>query len=282
MKCMWKSLLDLLPPRLQAGAQRIGEKHLLELRLRQGQIPQYITPAGPVPGQSPPVRREELEGIVQVASRYSAYAASGLSQGYLTAPGGHRLGLCGTAVLRDGQVTGIREISSLCIRVARDVSGIGMGLAQNLEGSGLILGKPGSGKTTLLRDVIRCIGKTEQIAVVDERGELFPMDGGRSVFEKPGQVDVLTGCPKGQGVEMVLRAMGPGWIAVDEITAAADCLAMEQASYCGVRFLASAHAGSLRELRQRPVYARLLDMGIFENYALLGQQWKYTVGRLTK
>ena len=63
--------------------------------------------------------------------------------------------------------------------------------------------------------------------------------------------------------------MNPQWIAVDEITAPEDVHAMEEASYCGVRFLATAHAFSPDELRRRPLYRRLRELELFQRLLIL-------------
>ena len=176
--------------------------------------------------------------------------------------------------MKDGEITGIREITSLCIRVARDFPGIG-GMAAGLRGSMLILGAPGWGKTTLLRDIARQISGKSTVAVVDERGEIFP-----SGFIRGPRMDVLTGAPKAGGVEMVLRTMGPEWIAVDEITAEEDCRALLQAQGCGVRLLATAHAGSLEEFGIRPVYKALLDNHVFDYLLILRSDKSYRTERI--
>ena len=124
------------------------------------------------------VGTEDLSHIVNTVSRFSAYAAWSVAQGYLTARGGHRVGLCGTAVIRDGKTAGMKELRALCIRIARDFPGLAAGLPDRLgTGSALILGPPGGGKTTLLRDLIRQISdvRREPIAVVDQRGSSFPL-----------------------------------------------------------------------------------------------------------
>lgn len=46
-----------------------------------------------------------------------------IKKGYITVQGGHRVGISGTAVLQQGQIATVREISSLNIRVARQVYG---------------------------------------------------------------------------------------------------------------------------------------------------------------
>lgn len=280
MTCMWKELLWLLPGRLRPEAEKIGQDRLLEIRLRVGSAPQFVCADGICVSHGGAVTAQEVSGCVQLASRYSAYAASTIGQGFLTAPGGHRIGICGQSVQKDGVSAGLKEATSLCIRVARDVLGIGEKLARQLTGSALILGPPGVGKTTLLRDVVRCLSKKEQVSVVDERGEIFPASEGKIQFDTGNGVDVLTSCPKAEGMAMVLRAMSPQWIAVDEITTKADCAAMEICSYCGVKLLATAHVAEVRDLEKREIYAKLLSSGIFETYALLDRDRHYTVGRL--
>lgn len=160
---------------------------------------------------------------------------------------------------------GYSRVTSLNIRIARDFTGISSNLWLRKEGI-LILGPPGSGKTTLLRDLIRQRSQRENISVVDERGEIFPMSAD---FETGINTDVLSGCSKPEGVTMVLRAMNPACIAVDEITAEADCEALVKAGRCGVTLLATAHASNLEDLCRRPVYKPLANSGLFETAVIL-------------
>ena len=145
MMCAWKQLLSVLPPRLRPEVDRLGKNALQELRLRLGMPPELVL-SGESRWLGCCVSREDLNYCINAASRYSPWAAATTAQGYLTAPGGHRIGLCGEVVCKDGVVTGIREISSLCIRVARDFPGIAK-RAADAPGSILILGAPGWGKT---------------------------------------------------------------------------------------------------------------------------------------
>lgn len=273
MRCAWKELLGILPQRLRGDVDRVGRESLQELRLRMGAPPELVTGDGSswLPGA---VTREELSFVVNAASRYSPWSASTVAQGYLTAPGGHRIGLCGEAICRNGSFDGIREVSSLCIRVARDFPDLA-GRVSTLPGSILILGAPGWGKTTLLRDLIRHRGEREQVAVVDERGELFPLG-----FSRGRRVDVLTGCPKAEGIGAVLRTMGPNAIAVDEITEEGDCLALLRAVGCGVSLLATAHALSINDLRSRRIYAALLENRVFDAFLVLHRDKSYSVERV--
>lgn len=261
MKCAWKELLSILPPWLAAEVER--RDMLQELRLRLDSPPELVFPEESQ-WLRRAVSRADLLFCVNTASRYSPWAAQTMANGYLTAPGGHRIGLCGETVVNRGVMTGFREITSLCIRVARDFPGIGENAA-GLSGSILLIGPPGSGKTTLLRDIVRTISQRETVAVVDEREELFPVEFRQSAK----RMDVLTGCTKAEGIEIALRCMGPSSLAVDEITAEADCEALLRAGWCGVRLLATAHAASLQDLYRRAVYRPLVKAQLFSHVLVL-------------
>lgn len=273
MRCAWKELLSILPAWMRGDVDELGRDGLQELRLRIGHPPTLVMMGGDVRLHRS-IRSEDLSYIVNVASEYSPWAAGTSAQGYLTAPGGHRIGLCGDAVIHQGRMTGLRSISSMCIRVARDLPGIGTGL-RNIHGSVLIIGSPGSGKTTLLRDLIRQRAEHQSVAVVDERGELFPQG-----FDTGQATDVLVGCGKGQGIEMLLRTMGPATIAVDEITAEADCEALIKAGWCGVSLLATAHAASKEDLFSRPIYGPLARCGLFRTIVILQKDKSWRTERI--
>jgi stage III sporulation protein AA len=264
MNCDWASLMSLLPTRLRTQVDKLGRESLEELRLRLGQAPELVMSGGSrwLEWEIGP---EDLSFVVNGASRYSPWASESISRGFLTAPGGHRIGICGDVAMQDRRVHNIRQVSSLCIRVARDFPGISEDLP--LRGSVLILGSPGYGKTTLLRDLIRSRSEGgAAVSVVDERGELFPPG-----FHRGARTDVLTGCPKPEGIEMVLRTMGPGTVAVDEITAQQDCEALLQAAWCGVTVLATAHAASVQDLVNRPLYNPLVRSGIFREAIVMNR-----------
>lgn len=274
MTCAWQELLSILPPWLSREADRLGKADLQELRLRERHGAQLVCPAK-VWETERKVTQDDLNFTVNTASRYSPWAAQSMAKGYLTAPGGHRIGVCGEAVLKDSRMTGFRAVSSLCIRVARDFPGIGAEVSK-LRGSILLIGPPGSGKTTLLRDVIREISEREFVAVVDERGEIFPKG-----FDRGKQVDVLEGCSKIDGIHMLLRTMGPETIAVDEISEESDCKALRRALWCGVRLIATAHAASAEDLRKNVVYAPLVQGGLFEHILVLRRDKAWREERMT-
>lgn len=258
MKWNEQQLRAVLPQRLRGA----GLTDVRELRLRLGQRPCLVTGQG-VRELEGVVTEEELRFLVNAASRYSPWSATTMAQGYLTAAGGHRIGLCG-----EGAGESLRQITSVCIRIARDCTGIAAGLP--MEGNLLIIGPPGSGKTTLLREYLRQRARIEAVGVVDERREIFP-EG----FDRSGNLDVLCGVSKERGLDMVLRCMSPRVIGLDEITCEEDCRSLIRAARCGVDLVATAHAGSVRDLRERQIYRMLLDTGLFPRAAVLdrSQSW---------
>lgn len=262
MMCAWEPFLKILPQRLRPETDRLGRDTLQELRLRLG-CPPEMNLGNECVYQNTLVTREDIACVINTVSRYSPWTCKSMEKGYLSVPGGHRIGLCGQAVRTPGQAVKVTEVTSLCIRVARDIPGLAEGYA-SVRGSILIIGAPGWGKTTLLRDLLRQISRDQETVVIDERGELYP-EG----IPRGKRMDVLSFCPKKQGIDMALRTMGPESIGLDEITEEADCDSLRQAAHCGVRLCATAHAGSLEELYQRPVYRPLLADRIFDSVLVL-------------
>lgn len=286
MENRFEQAVSVLPPRLRRGAANLREQErrtLEELRLRVGQPMTGVFPLGerPVPGCADhPVEGEELRQVLEIATHASVHTAmEQVRGGFVTLPGGHRLGLCGTTALKEGAVYSFRRLSSLNLRLAREIPDVSEPIRDKLVEGGrlvstLILSPPGYGKTTLLRDLIRCasdgIGMAAmRVGVADERGELAAMHEGRPQLNVGAHTDVMDGCPKALGLLMLLRSMGPEALSADEVTAPADCAAMISAANCGVILLASAHAGSVEELRRRPIYAGLLEQKIFRRAVVI-------------
>ena len=280
MNCAWQSYLSLLPLWMRKEVDKLGQVRLQELRMRLGRPPELI-----LQGKSVWMEREvtenDLVSVVNMASEFSPWTADTLSSGYITTAGGHRLGVCGKMVRVNDEIRTVRLLTSVSVRVARDFPGVAEGVGE-IEGSTLIVGSPGTGKTTLLRDFVRQISdvKKMRVAVVDEREEVFPMSNGAFSFPPGKRTEVLSGCKKDRGIEMVLRTMNPQVIAVDEITGADDCLAIRNAVGCGVRFLATAHASSRQDLFQRPIYRSLAESGLFDSLCVLKQDKSYSLERM--
>ena len=276
MRCAWQAYLNLLPHWMRQEVDRYGREVLQELHMRIGYQPAIILGSKVLKLQRN-VTKDDVSFVINAGSEYSPWAARTLAKGYLTAQGGHRIGVCGIATVVDGGMRGITQPTSLCLRVARDIEDISP-KATDIKDSVLIIGPPGSGKTTLLRDLIRSKSNTEDgnISVVDEREELFPLHKGQACFASGEHTDILSGCSKAEGIEAVLRSMNPRWIAVDEITEESDCNALLQAGWCGVNLMATAHAGSLQDFLTRPVYKPLVECKLFSTILVLrkDKSWK--------
>jgi len=291
---------ELLPFRWQRAAKALPaeQKGLAEeFRLRAGHPVTVLLPEGELPldGGGLRVTAGDLEQMCDRLTGYSRYAATEtLRQGYLTAEGGFRVGVCGTAVMDGGVITNLRSISSMTVRLNRQRIGIGEQVYRQLYTekrlpNALILSPPGLGKTTLLRDVIRLLSDgTEdltprRVAVVDERGEIAVMQQGEAQMDVGRHTDVLDGCPKAVAIPILLRSCNPQIIAVDEITAREDLAAMAAAANCGVAMLATIHAADQEELRSRPLFRELLEQGVFQKTVTIRRQPEgrtYTVEEL--
>lgn len=275
MICAWEELLAVLPLWMRKEVDQLGFATMRELRLRIDANPEIVL-SQKSQWLHRCITQEDLNYTINASSHYSPWSAGSAAKGYITISGGHRIGICGETIIQQGKITGIKNITSICIRVARDYPGIASDL-RNLDGSAIILGPPGSGKTTLLRDLICQLSESEQVCVVDERGEVFPKG-----LQRGKRVDILSGCPKEDGIAMLLRTMGPSCIAVDEITEPEDAEALLHAANCGVRLLATAHSMSLSDFRRRKVYKRLLDNQIFNVFLVLKADRMYTMERMTE
>lgn len=273
----YESAAAILPNRLRKLAMALPEEQKAaaeELRLRAGWPMTVLLPEGEMPMDAV-VEPAELETLCDLATEFSRYAAAEtIREGFVPVRGGFRLGLCGTAVMKNGINTNLKNLSSAVIRIARERRGVGESVVSRLFRNGifqntLLLSPPGGGKTTLLRDLVRCLSDGTagtpplRVSLIDERGEVAVMYRGEPQMDVGSHTDILDACPKAQGIPIVLRVMNPQVIAVDEITARADLRSAAMAAGCGVGLLATIHAADVPEMLQRPLYRELLAEGVF-------------------
>lgn len=276
-----EDVLTLLPKKiheqLRCMPQALSER-VEELRIRIGRPLEVII--GGRPTFMPYlVDKDDAQSLLGHLSQYSLYTLEEeLKRGYITISGGHRVGLAGKVILEAGAVKAIRDVSSFNIRIARQKIGIAEELISNLYTDEwrhtLIIGAPQSGKTTLLRDIARIISggserygiQPKKVGIIDERSEIAGCVHGVPQLEFGPRVDVLDGCPKAEGMMMMIRSMSPDVLVVDEIGRAEDTMAVLEAVNAGIKMIITTHGHSLEEVKKRPNIAHILEQKIFERF----------------
>jgi len=226
------------------------------------------------------VSREDIAQAVVEMCAYSVHAhQQEFLSGYISLRGGHRAGICGTAVQLGGKITAVRDITSINLRIAREVLGAATPLVDalfrdKLRGV-LVAGVPSSGKTTIIRDLARQLATGEtggyiKVAVVDERGEIGAVFEGVPQNQLGETCDILSGYPKGEGIQLAVRTLSPQVIICDEIGGKEETDSMLDGLNCGVKMIATAHAATIDELLARRQISRLIRWGAFEKIVLLG------------
>ena len=97
--------------------------------------------------------------------------------------------------------------------------------------------------------------------VIDTRGELAFANEGRDLC-----LDVLSGYPRRQGIEIATRCLNAEVIICDEIGDYEEAMSLVASHNCGVPLIASAHAGSVEQLLARTGLRLLHEAKIFGAY----------------
>lgn len=291
-----EALLKVMPQSIKGGLTALTadeQQKLQEIRLRVGQSV-ILKIQGMEYGlkesgcclleKGIKVTRQMLTDILHCMSDFSLYALEDeLRQGFMTLEGGHRVGLVGKVVLEHNQIKTLKYISGMNIRIAHEVLGCSEKVMPYVVGRGkvyhtLIVSPPGCGKTTLLRDMIYQLSEgfhgygPYTVGVVDERSEIAACYQGVPQNHLGKRTDVLDGCPKVEGMRMLLRSMAPQVIAVDEIGKGEDCDALHEMLSAGISLLCTVHGNDIEECLRRPHLKELLEERLFERLIVLSHR----------
>lgn len=223
--------------------------------------------------------RPQIDAFMDKITKSSLYAFSdNIADGFITIAGGHRVGICGTAVCENGVLKAVRDISYINIRIAKELKGVGEGLFAKISRGGriasvLFVSPPGGGKTTLLRDTIRLISENMKgcrVSVIDERNELSATFMGEPQNDLGKRTDILCGYSKEDGIMRSLRSMSPDIIALDEIGGKSDEKAIMKCKYSGVGVIATMHGENISDVKKS--VPELLENGVFDYYAFIDKK----------
>lgn len=292
----FEKVLDYLPEKIKNPLMQLNSElkiSVQEIRLRAGR-PLTITMSGSqffvcksgtfmLPRMdSVFVTPNDLNDCFLKLCKHSVYSHNHeLCEGYISLDNGHRAGICGKAVLKDGKIETVRDISSINIRIAKEVPNCASEILKGCNGGGiLICGGPGTGKTTLLRDICRQLasgngGNCKKVAVIDSRGEIAAVSGGVPYTDMGSTADIITGVPKAKGIEMALRTLFPDVIAFDELGDIDEVSAVAQSFNSGVTIITTAHIGSTEDILKRPTVLKLLKTGAIEWVVLCSKDFTF-------
>ncbi len=274
----WGERFQFLPQNLKERITEIRFRTGRPLCLCTGMQNYYMTSMSTVTeildNRCLSLTKREMEELVLHLCGYSLHShQEDMARGFLTVKGGHRAGLSGSAVVQDGKLTSVKQISSVNLRIAREIKGCAQDFVRRVYIDGpqnvLVAGSPASGKTTLIRDAVRLLAKTYQVAVIDERGEIASSIYGTPQNDIGPLTDVLDGYPKAQGILSAIRSLSPDFIVCDEIGSDSDIAAVKTGTNSGVHLLATIHAADFDELLKKPLIQELICSGAIDQIVFL-------------
>lgn len=282
-----RKVLERLRPEIQNKVEEIRLRTNIPLILRLKGKNYFLKEDGSLSNSSKEgfiVNRNNLENTFNLICNYSPYAfEEEMRNGFITIRGGNRVGIGGKLLYNSYGIEKIKYISSLNIRIAKQIFGVSNKIfpyifdPENEVYNILIISPPNCGKTTLLRDLIRQISKgisgfMEEgmtVGVIDERSELAAMYNGVPQYDLGPRTDVLDGSNKVDGTTMLIRAMSPDVIAMDEIGSFKDVDAIHEAMKSGVKIIATVHGSSIEDINSKESLQVLISDKTFDIYIIL-------------
>lgn len=282
-------ILKCLPPQLVKLILEHNSKKIEEIRIRAGRpvilklglveiILKYV------------INTNEIIGILQNICNNSIYSYQNqICNGFITLPGGNRVGISGNIVIKDGQVSNISYIYSLNFRVSHQIDGACneilrfiLDTQNNTVYNTLIVSPPGAGKTTIIRDIAKKISngineinfKGIDVSIIDERGEIAALNKGVAYNDVGIRTDILDNIPKSIGIRMAVRSMAPKVIIADEIGNKDDVEIINYAICSGVNCIFTAHGGKMEDLLKNQEIKKIIGLKMFKKIVFLDEKEK--------
>jgi stage III sporulation protein AA len=284
-----KTMIEEMPPLLLESMEEVRLRQNKPIILYGGGREYIINKNGQLvfdPQNAYICKLEDIKNAVSLITNFSLYSfEDDIRNGFVTIDGGHRVGICGKAVLENGKVRTFRDISFINYRVARQVLGAADKVLHyilkedNAVYNTLIISPPQCGKTTILRDIVRQISggipamgfKGKKVGLVDERNEIAACSLGLPKNDVGIRTDVLDGCPKAEGIQIMVRSMSPEIIATDEIGRSDDAGAVLDAINAGVKIITTIHGSNIEDFLRKPALEKL-HANLFERYIIMSRR----------